>query len=297
MPGIVLLPRLIYSVIPGTGAEYLDEKELLIGVITLAVFSAAALAGSFAFTRERVTVTSKDKPNVGRTVMALLKNRPFLALCAVSVLHMAVVNYTQSINAYLFKDYFNDAGAFMWYAIFNYAPMGILLFLIGKLVSRFGKKEVCSAGLVLCVAAYSLAFLLKLTNPWAYLFLVFVNGLGLTCLTLQLWAIVTDVIDYQKLLSGQHDEGSTFGFFFFARKVGFAIADSGVPQALRLAGYDGTRDVQLPGVPAKLYRMTTMLPAGALLAMFLLLALAYPLGKKQLKEMREKMAAKEQLPA
>ena len=297
MPGIVLLPRLIYSVLPGTQVEYLDEKKLLVGVAVLAVFSAAALAGSFAFTKERVTPPAGSRPQTGKTILALLKNRPFLALCAVSVLHMAVVNYTQSISAYLFKDYFNDAGAFMWYAIFNYAPMGILLFLIGRLVSRFGKKEVCSAGLVLCVAAYTLAFLLKLSSPWAYLLLVFVNGLGLTCLTLQLWAIVTDVIDYQKLLSGQHDEGSTFGFFFFARKVGFAIADSGVPQALKRAGYDGSRDVQLPGVPAKLYRMTTMLPAGALLAMFLLLAFAYPLGKKQLGEMHERMAERDRAKA
>jgi len=295
-PGLMLLPLLIFST-NASGVEYLDARKLLTCVAIFAVCSVLALSGSFALTKERVAPVSKEKPKVTKTMLALLKNRPFLVLCLVSILHMSVVNYTQTITGYLFKDYFQQPGMFTYYSIFNYAPMGILMLVIGKLVNRFGKKELCSAALVLSVFSYAALFLLKTTNPWVYLALVFLNGLGLSCFTLQLWAIVTDVTDYQRLLSGQSDEGTTFGFFFFARKIGFTVADAGGPFALKQIGYivanEGVSVAQSPEVVAKLYRATTGLPAGALLAMFLLLAFAYPLGKAKLRETREVIAAKE----
>ncbi|MCL2301417.1 MAG: glycoside-pentoside-hexuronide (GPH):cation symporter [Firmicutes bacterium] len=292
MPGLMLLPLFIFTE-NAAGVKFLDERKLLTAVAIFALCSVGALSASFAMTKERVTPPAGSKPNVGKTLLALLKNRPFLVLCLASVMHMSVVNYTQTMTGYVFKDYFQEPGMFTFYSIFNYAPMAILMLFIGKLVNRFGKKEVCSAALVLSVLSYAALFLLKTANPWLYLALVFLNGLGLSCFTLQLWAIVTDVIDYQGLLSGQSDEGTTFGFFFFARKLGFMAADAGAPQALKVIGYreamDGVAFVQTREVAKKMYNATTGLPAAALLAMFLLMAFAYPLGRKQLKEMHGRM--------
>ena len=292
MPGIMLLPMFIFTQ-NSEGAEVLDERKLLTAVIVFAVCSVFALSGSFALTTERVAPIAGARPNVGKTLLALLKNRPYLALCLASVMHMTVVNYTQTMSGYVFKDYFLDPGKFTFYAIANYAPMAILMIFIGKLVGRFGKKEVCSAALVLSVVSYALLFLLKTTNPYVYLVFVFLNGLGLSCFTLQLWAIVTDVIDYQGLLSGQSDEGTTFGFFFFARKLGFMAADAGAPWALGRIGYkeavDGVAFVQTQEVAKKMYDFTTGLPAAALLLMFLLMAFVYPLSRKKLDEMHEQM--------
>jgi len=296
MPGLMLLPLLIFTK-NAAGEELLDERKLLTAVAIFAVCSVAALSASFAMTTERVNPPAGSRPNVVKTLLALLKNRPFLALCLASIMHMSVVNYTQTMTGYVFKDYFQNPGMFTFYSIFNYAPMAILMLFIGKLVARFGKKEVCSAALVVSVVSYAALFLLKTTNPWLYLTLVFLNGLGLSCFTLQLWAIVTDVIDYQGLLSGQSDEGTTFGFFFFARKLGFMAADAGAPQALKVIGYreavDGAAFVQTPEVAKKMYSATTGLPAAALLAMFLLMFFVYPLGKKQLGEMHERMAERD----
>jgi len=176
------------------------------------------------------------------------------------------------------------------YAIFTYAPMVVLMFVLTPLVNRFGKKETCAAGLLLSVAAYAAAFLLQLTNPWVYLALCFVNGLGLTCFTLQVWALVTDVLDYQAMLSGQRDEGTAYGFYFFSRKMGHTAAGFGGAFALKLLGYveasGGVMAAQPRQVAEGMYRAATLVPAVALLAIFLLLAFAYPLGKEKLREMR-----------
>jgi GPH family glycoside/pentoside/hexuronide:cation symporter len=294
MPVMILMPLLAYSTNEATGVKYPDGRRMLVGVVVLGALSVATLSASFALTKERVAPpVGQGPPRTGKTVLALAKNRPFLALCLASVLHMGVVNYTQSLTSYLFKDYFRQPGLFSLYAVFNYAPMAALMLLVGRLVRRFGKKELCAAGILVSVAAYAAAFALRVADPWIYLVFCLFMGMGLACFTLQLWAIVTDVLDYQALLSGQRDEGTAFGFFFFARKIGFAAADSGSVLALKRIGYDGTLDIQPEGVARRLYRAVTALPAVALLAMFLLLAFAYPLGKGKLREMRERIRATE----
>jgi len=292
-PVAILLPMLVYSV-NAAGVQSLDAAKLLRSVAALAVISLGFLAGGFAMTKERVA-PSESKPKMGKTVTALLKNRPFLVLCLASMLNIGVVIYGQTLNSYLFKDYFLQPDLYSYYAIFTYAPMVILMFVMTPLVRRFGKKEVCAAGLVLSVAAYAAAFLLQLRNPWIYLALCFVNGLGLTCFTLQVWALVTDVLDYQAMLSGQRDEGTAYGFYFFSRKMGHTAAGFGGAFALKLLGYveasDGVMAAQSSQVAEGMYRAATLVPAGALLIIFLLLAFAYPLGKEKLREMREaKMA-------
>ncbi|MCL1951803.1 MAG: glycoside-pentoside-hexuronide (GPH):cation symporter [Oscillospiraceae bacterium] len=281
LPAAILLPQLVFSV-NGTGIKHLDGGKLRNAVAILGICAVGALLASFLMSKERVAVPADARrPALRKTIPALLQNRPFLTLCAASALLIALQLYTQTVNGYLFKDYFNRPGLFGLYAVFTYAPMGLLVPALPYLVRRFGKKEVSAAGLLLTAAAYFAAFALRTQNPYVYLGLCFASGLGGTCFVMEVWALITDVIDYQETLSGQREEGTVYAFVNFARKLGHTAAGSGGALLLKAVGYETSAGgvAQTRAVAAGVYRMATLPPALAALAMSALLAFAYSTKK------------------
>ena len=98
-----------------------------------------------------------------------------------------------------------------------------------------------------------------------------------------------DVIDYQELLSGRREEGTSYSFYSFARKLGQTAAGAGASAILGIIGYDGKLAVQSADVLSKLYDAATIVPAIVLAVMFVLLAFCYKLSQKQLGVLREKL--------
>jgi len=289
LPAAILLPLLVYST-NEAGTKYLDGGKLRSAVALLSLLSVAALVASFAMTTERVTAPPDAPPlSLRKTIPALLKNRPFLSYCMASALLITMQLYTQTMNGYLFKDYFNRPDLYSIYSIFTYIPMMMLMPALPALVRRFGKKELSAAGLLLSVAAYFAAFVLQTQSAYVYLGLCFVSGLGITAFFMEAWALLADVIDYQEMLSGQREEGTVYSFNNFARKLGQTIGGSGGALLLKAIGYETstTGVAQTRAVAAGLYNIATLAPALASLAMFALLAFVYPLGKRRLAELRE----------
>ena len=70
----------------------------------------------------------------------------------------------------------------------------------------------------------------------------------------------------------------------FVRKLGHAAAGGGGALLMKAVGYETSTVgvTQTRAVAAGVYRMATLVPALAALAMFALLAFAYPLGKRKL---------------
>jgi len=288
LPAAVLLPLIVFTR-DAQGNQHLNATSLQMSVAVLALISIFVLIAAFLMTKERVSTVNQVRPQARKTLAALAKNRPFIVICLSSMLHIGVMLFTQTLNGFLFKDYFGQTELLSVYFVFTFSPMALLMPVMGTLVRRFGKKEICAAGLVISVLAYGAAFLLLPSNPWIYLVLCFFGGLGMTFFTMQVWALVTDVLDYQSQLSGQRDEGTAFGAYFFSRKIGHTLAGSGGALVLAFIGYvegtAGAQVVQTHAVALGIYRAATLIPAVALLAMFLLLQFAYPLGKAKLKEM------------
>ena len=48
--------------------------------------------------------------------------------------------------------------------------------------------------------------------------------LGMYFLTMQCYALVTDVIDDKEVRTGNRDDGTIYGVYSFARKLGQAVA-------------------------------------------------------------------------
>jgi len=286
--GAVLLPQIIFSLAPDGKAEILDADKLFLTMLVLAVCSIALTMLSFRMTTERVPpAPAEEKHNILQTVRVLLRNRPYLALCFASMLLIGVTMYTQTIYAFLYKDYFSSASLYTWVSIATYAPTALLVPILHKLVLRLGKKRLCAWGLLLSVAANTLALLLRTQNPYLFMGFCFFSGLGGTFMNMELWALIADVLDYQELLSHKREEGTCYALFFFMRKIGQTMAGSGSAFLLGKIGYDEKKIVQEPGVANRMYTTATLAPAIAYTLMFLAMAFWYPLDQKKEEKIRE----------
>ncbi len=298
IPSMILLPLLVYSTVldaEGNQTKVLDPTKMGFAVLCIAVLSVGIYGLHFKNVKERVTVLdsqkneSDGKMHVFRTVGDLFKNPPFIVLCIVSMLLIAFQMYTQTTYNYLFLNYYEKPGLYSFVTVCTYVPMAMFLPIIGKLVAKFGKKELCAFGLgfaaVVNFIMYFIGFTALAANPYIFMALLFLSGAGQTFLTLEVWALVMDVIDYHELKTNRREEGSVYAIYSFGRKLGQTLAGVGVPVLLSVIGYQVGATRQTQEVVDRLYNMATIVPAIVLLIMFILLGFCYKLSKSKLSEM------------
>ena len=287
------------SIIYDDGTK-LNPEKTFVAVCVLSALSIAAYMTCYKTTKERVVYSpEKKKVNLKLTYGTLFKSRPFLTVTIAGLVISGLLQFG-SFNQYLTKNYFGNSNLSIWLTISNYAPMVLLILFCPKLAAKFGKKELCTAGLVLStLSSLVMCFIgpneYLQANPWPFLLLNFGVGAGYSFVSILNWAVVTDVIDYQEDVTGIKNESAIYAVYTFARKVGQTIADSGGLQLLyRYAKYDPESSGvvgYIPGVGDRMYKMVTRVMAGGYFIIFLLF-LFYPLNKKKLAELQESLNKK-----
>lgn len=283
LPGQVLLPMFVYTTI--SGVKKLNGDKLFIGVIILAVLSVFVYLWCYKWTIERVQPPTAENSNAKKTILTLIKNRPFIVLSLASMALLALQQYTQTLYNYLFLDYFKEPNKYALVSIFTYLPMVILIPFIQKIVRKTGKKEICAVGMVMSTVANIVLWLTHTQSSTVFFIFSFISGLGMTFFVFEIWALATDTVDYQEMLSGQRDEGTSYAFFTFARKLGQAISGVLGTGVLKLISYDAKNVTETAA--AKLFDVSTIVPAVMCLFIAILLGILYPLNKKKLVELHE----------
>ena len=70
-------------------------------------------------------------------------------------------------------------------------------------------------------------------------------GTGLSMVSVQMqWGLVGEAIDYNEYATGKRTEGSIYGTFNLARRIGQTIGQGFALYALGWIGYEGTEEVQ-----------------------------------------------------
>ena len=286
------------SIIYDDGTK-LNPEKTFVAVCVLSALSIAAYMTCYKTTKERVLYSpEKKKVNLKLTYGTLFKSRPFLTVTIAGLVISGLLQFG-SFNQYLTKNYFGNSNLSIWLTISTYAPMVILILFCPKLAAKFGKKELCTAGLVLAtLSSLVMCFIgpneTLQANPVPYLILNFGVGAGYSFVSILNWAVVTDVIDYQENVTGIKNESAIYAVYTFARKVGQTIADSGGLQLLyKYAKYDPeTKGVgYIPGVGDRMYKMVTRVMAIGYAIIFILFML-YPLNKKKLETLQNELTEK-----
>ena len=158
-----------------------------------------------------------------------------------------------------------------------------------KLVAKFGKKNVATYSSIICITAYTILVFFPTKNPWIYIGLTLVSGIGLAFYNMLVWALVGDVMDYQEYLSGQRDDGTVYAAYSLSRKLVQAIVGSIGGFALAAIGYQSGATTQTPEVAESIRTIITVVPLIGFIFGTLSLKFVYNLSNKKLNEVNEEL--------
>ncbi len=185
------------------------------------------------------------------------------------------------MNNYLFLDYFKNAKALSYVNLISVGGTLILAPFVSRIAENFGKKEAGALGMLAGGAVYLLLFFLRVKSIPVFLGLLFLGTLGVGMFNLIVWAFITDIIDYQEIVTGKREDGTVYAVYSFARKAGQALAGGLGGFVLTAVGYVSEAPAQAPEVSERIYTVATLVPGLCYLAVFLVMQFAYPLNRRQ----------------
>ena len=280
--------------LPLIAYQKVDGVETLIGPrVTLAagVFSLLAIVCyllCYALTTERVTPQVSHAParfsSVADMLRGAVRNRALISIIVASVLVLLAQLTMQNMAGYVYPDYYNNASAQSASTLLMMGAMLIAAISAKPLTARFGKAEVSAGASLLASAVCFATFLFRPQSVWTFVLLQTLCWLGLGVFSMVCWALITDVIDYAELQNGIREDGSVYALYSFARKLGQAVSAGVSGWLLTLIGYVPGSAVQTEGVLRGVFAIATLMPAIALGLLALVLALWYPLHRRQVEE-------------
>ena len=280
--------------LPLIAYQKVDGVETLIGPrVTLAagVFSLLAIVCyllCYALTTERVTPQESHAParfsSVADMLRGAVRNRALISIIVASVLVLLAQLTMQNMAGYVYPDYYNNASAQSASTLLMMGAMLIAAISAKPLTARFGKAEVSAGASLLASAVCFVTFLVRPQSVWTFVLLQTLCWLGLGVFSMVCWALITDVIDYAELQNGIREDGSVYALYSFARKLGQAVSAGVSGWLLTLIGYVPGSAVQTEGVLRGVFAIATLMPAIALGLLALVLALWYPLHRRQVEE-------------
>ena len=253
----------------------------------LSILTVVCYLGCYALTEERIHVKSHDtreKRRLSETLGTLFQSRALIGFVIATVAVLAAQLLGQSVNQYLFIDYFRSKnGAALMSAAGMIPGLAVAPF-ASPIVRRFGKRTVGIVGSLCSALSCFLLFLIRTRSAAVYITVSVLGFLGFSLFNLITWAFVTDIIDDSEIQTGKREDGTIYGAYSFSRKIGQALAGGLGGWLLNAVGFDSAQSVQSASVANGIYTVATLVPAILYLAVGLALLFLYPLTKRRVEE-------------
>ena len=281
----VVVPMFLYTTLED-GTKVANASMFPVIALVMSIAAAACYIICYFLCTERIKITEESKSvSFSDTLKALAGNRALIGISLVFICYLGAQMLNQTINNYIFKDYFGDTMGLSVMNAAGFAPALLLAPCAVPLARKFGKKELGIFASILGTVAFGALFLMRTTNMWLYTIVNIVGLLGFGLFNLIIWAFVSDVIDDQEVRTGNRDDGTIYAVCSFARKVGQAIASALGGWSLGWIGYvEGSLSGQTQAVKDGIYNIATMVPMILYLAVGICLIVIYPLSKKKVAE-------------
>ena len=288
-----LTPQIIYYA-DANGNQLVNPEKftMIAGVFSICAFICYMLC--FKLTTERVKFENdekKEKVSIAKNLGIIAKNKALLAIIGAAIVLLLSSLMTQTINAYLFADYFKNVNALSTLSMIGLPVNLFLAAVLVKVADRFGKKEVSMISMLITGAIYIGCYIAKITNPWIYVGIYAISSIFMNVFNMLIWAKITDIIDYNEILTGKRDDGTIYGVYSFSRKIGQALAGGLGGFALGFIGYNSMAATQTTATTDGIYTLATLFPGACYIVVGLILMFAYPLSKKVVNENNLKLQA------
>ena len=281
----VVVPMFLYTTLED-GTKIANASAFPIVALITAILAAGCYVVCYFMCTERIKV-SEESTSVSfkETLMALKNNRALIGIAIVFICYLGAQMLNQTINNYIFKDYFGDEMGLSVMNAAGFAPALLLAPFAVPLARKFGKKELGIVAAAMGTVAFGALFIMRTTNMWVYTIINIVGLLGFGLFNLIIWAFVSDVIDDQEVRTENRDDGTIYAVCSFARKLGQAIASALGGWSLGWIGYvEGSLVGQTEAVKNGIYNIATIVPMILYLAVGACLILIYPLSKKKVED-------------
>jgi len=272
--------------------DKIDPNRMLSAAIIFGVLALACYIACYKLSTERVIAPErpKQKGSSKATMKGLVKNKPLIWILVASLAFMICTMLVQTVNTFLFKDYFANAKALSLMNLVMTGTVFVLMPFLSPLVKRFGKKELAAAGMLLAGTVYLLLFFLKDISAMQFIAILTIGMLGNAIFNLVIWAFVTDVIDYHEYLTHLREDATIYSIYSMARKIGQAVAGGLGGVLIGLVGYNSTLEIQTEETLKGIHTVGTLIPAVIFLAVFLIIIFFYPLNKKRTNQLSADLA-------
>ncbi len=281
----VLVPLIVYET-DTEGNQVVLPLRFTLTAVVFGILAVICYALCYYLCRERVSFEKKEgkKESTGAMLKGLGRNKPLLALVFAALILLLASLLSQTMNNYLFLDYFKNAKAMSVVNLVSIGSTFILAPFISGIAENFGKKEAGALGMLLAGVVYLLMFILRVKHISLYMVLVFLGTIGVGLFNLIIWAFITDIIDYQEVETGKREDGTVYAVYSFARKMGQALAGGLGGFVLTAIGYVSEAPAQTEAVAERIYTVATLIPGICYLAVFLIMQFWYPLSRKEVEK-------------
>jgi GPH family glycoside/pentoside/hexuronide:cation symporter len=261
---------------------------ILYGIVAAAVLWIAA-----AGIKERKTISeSRAQTPPLRAFVATFRNRPFVQLIAAYLIANVGFALIQTLLAYFLTYQLEMEAQVPIVMALLLVSIGLFLFPWKMLSERWNKGPAYALGLTIGGLAVAATFLLpRGPTPLIYLIAV-VAGIGFSAQWVFPWAMVPDVVEYDRLETHEHRGGMYYGVWGFTSKLTAALGVGLAGIVLQLSGYvanvpqssETLQGIRLFFGPVPLLVLLLALP----------LLLRYPITRQSHAELRQRLQDEEE---
>ena len=260
------LPGFIGPVIIGMFGENTSTGYMITGV-ACAVLGFVTCLLHYALTEERVVVNEEakaDEIKISDIFEVLKRNRAFIALCIHGVCICTMQYLAENISMYMYSAVYHDVTyktlASALSAPFMIGSMVFVPFICKKLGLEKLLRYALLIGGAICTALFAMHLVMEVP-PLLHGVLLGV-GTGFAFVSIQMqWGLVGEAIDYNEYITGKRTEGSIYGTFNLARRIGQTIGLGCSFFALDWIGYKPALEVQSAGTIMGFKVLCVLIPA------------------------------------
>ena len=286
------IPGIVAPLIIAAFGERETTGYMIVG-IGCAVVGFVVCLFHYSMTEERVVVTSASTPEKIKftdILGVLAKNRLFIALCIHGVCNCAMQYGSNALGIYMYSAVYHDV---------TYQSISSILsapFMVGAMVAvpflckKYDLQKLIRlsllAGGLFCALLFAMHMVMDV-HPLVHGVMLGI-GTGFSMVSVQMqWGLIGEAIDYNECVTGKRTEGSIYGTFNLARRIGQTMGQGVALYALGWIKYEGTAEVQTAGTIFGMKILCVLVPAIFILGSWA----AFKFIWKMTPEMREKIRA------
>ncbi len=210
-----------------------DHGWIAVGLVMGAVIMITALITFFTVREpKRAAEEAREQQSLGKTYLAILKNKPFVLALVTYMLHMMGTNIVQAALIFYYKYivWNNDGGAaadgeFAFALMFFIGGAFLFIFIWTAISKRIGKKWTYNLGMGLfALAVLAVFFLAPGRGTWFMRALMALAGIGFSTNYVMPFAIIPDTVELDYAKNGVRREGVFYGMWNFVNQLGVAFA-------------------------------------------------------------------------